>query len=423
MERLISRFKHDIKGSLAMLFALSSIPTLGMIGVALDYSRMSDVRATLQAAADSAALSAVVLPAGDRDARATSVVEAYTKSLTGLSISKYFNVPSAGKYEVVVYTSVTGTISKILGGVSKQVSAKATAYIAVSTPPAQSGNVCFFMKTISGEGALRINSNVNIDMGNCQAHVQSNHSQAFILNANSMFKTSRVCVKGQARNNGGSVGGGTIAENCTTAIDNVGGTLPAVNFDASKCQFRLIDKNGMSVPTDQTVTIAGQSVALGCHQGLNINGGVSEVTFAPGVHVVQGDLNLMGKVNAIGVTFYFQNGNAGMQMNGNPEFYASAPKTGPTSGILFFQAPALPNKVLVFNATGGQTLEGLVYLPSYDIHFRSKVKAGTKDKVSWVSNTFIADSNTKWDIDAAVKTVTTTTSPVQTASKPPILVK
>lgn len=232
-------------------------------------------------------------------------------------------------------------------------------------------------------------------------------------------------MRGGSRDNGGSLGGGQIEENCSPVSDPFAGTMPLITFNAGQCQFRIIDKNGMSVPADQVATIGGQNVAVGCHDGLNINGNVTDVTFAPGIHVIRGNMNLMGRITATDVTFYMADANAGLQFNGNAEFYAAAPKTGPTSDILFMQASGLPSKPLVFEAKGGQTLEGLIYLPSYDIHFRSHVKPGTKDKVTWVSGTFIADSNSLWQIEPVTSRPikTQAKSGGQASTKPPVLIK
>lgn len=54
-----SRFFGDRRGNVAIMFTVAIIPVLGAIGTAVDYARATQVRAKLQAAADSAILLAV----------------------------------------------------------------------------------------------------------------------------------------------------------------------------------------------------------------------------------------------------------------------------------------------------------------------------------------------------------------------------
>jgi Flp pilus assembly protein TadG len=53
---VFARFFRDRKGGVAPLLALGLIPLVGAVGAAVDYSRASNVRAAMQAAADSTAL-------------------------------------------------------------------------------------------------------------------------------------------------------------------------------------------------------------------------------------------------------------------------------------------------------------------------------------------------------------------------------
>lgn len=65
-----SDFRADQRGVVVVIFVLSLIPILGLIGAALDYSRMSAIRTRLQGALDSAVLSAAVVQGAEADRRA-----------------------------------------------------------------------------------------------------------------------------------------------------------------------------------------------------------------------------------------------------------------------------------------------------------------------------------------------------------------
>jgi Flp pilus assembly protein TadG len=100
-----SRFFRDRKGGVAPLLALGLVPLVGAVGAAVDYSRASNVRAAMQAAADATALmlakSASGLSAAQLQQNATSyfaanfnhpeaqslqVQASYTSGQTGFSV-------------------------------------------------------------------------------------------------------------------------------------------------------------------------------------------------------------------------------------------------------------------------------------------------------------------------------------------------
>lgn len=56
---LLSRFRNDKRGNFAMMLGLSIFPLITFFGVAIDYSRVTSAKASLNSAADSAALNAV----------------------------------------------------------------------------------------------------------------------------------------------------------------------------------------------------------------------------------------------------------------------------------------------------------------------------------------------------------------------------
>jgi len=56
MRRLLSDFCSDQRGNVAMIFGLAAIPILGVMGVAVDYTRATNFRVVLQSAVDASAL-------------------------------------------------------------------------------------------------------------------------------------------------------------------------------------------------------------------------------------------------------------------------------------------------------------------------------------------------------------------------------
>jgi hypothetical protein len=99
-----------------------------------------------------------------------------------------------------------------------------------------------------------------------------------------------------------------------------------------------------------------------CSQ-LQINGGNS-ISLSPGVFVLEAGLqnNGAGNVSGTGVTFYVSGGS--VQFNGSTESL-SAPTSGNTAGVLFYQA-AGDTAAASLNGSNG-TFAGLLYFPTADL--------------------------------------------------------
>ena len=87
---MICRFGGDRRGNIAVIFALTMVPTIYLLGMALDYTQALRKQGQLNAAADAAAIAAVrpamlVQTVDVAKATATDVFEATASSLAGLS--------------------------------------------------------------------------------------------------------------------------------------------------------------------------------------------------------------------------------------------------------------------------------------------------------------------------------------------------
>jgi hypothetical protein len=55
----IRPFRHDLRGNIAVIFAIALVPVLSFIGTAVDYSRASQIRSKLQSAIDAASVGSI----------------------------------------------------------------------------------------------------------------------------------------------------------------------------------------------------------------------------------------------------------------------------------------------------------------------------------------------------------------------------
>ncbi|MGY8637765.1 pilus assembly protein [Bradyrhizobium sp. 14AA] len=132
LRTLIRRFVRDRRGNIAVIFAFSCVPLITVVGCAVDYSRATQLRSKLQAAADAASVGSVAkaspafiaagsmtadgaIPAGVTDA--TNIFNANVANLNGYTLSSV--TPTVVKSGSTVTSTVafSGSINTMFLGV------------------------------------------------------------------------------------------------------------------------------------------------------------------------------------------------------------------------------------------------------------------------------------------------------------------
>lgn len=126
--RWLARFRDDQRGNVIMIFGLSLVPLMGVIGVAVDYSRASRVRQTLSSAVDSAALMAARDAQTLTDAQLTERINNWMKANLPADVQDQFTGASvtidrtARTVKIVANGSVPATVAQVLGTTTMPVS-------------------------------------------------------------------------------------------------------------------------------------------------------------------------------------------------------------------------------------------------------------------------------------------------------------
>jgi Flp pilus assembly protein TadG len=107
---LIARFRRDNRANIAITFALASIPVLGAVGAATDYSMAARIRTKLQSAADTAAVAAV----SEKSAGWTAAMQMTSDGTVAAGVTEasnvFFGVASTMTgYQNLTVTSLTVT--------------------------------------------------------------------------------------------------------------------------------------------------------------------------------------------------------------------------------------------------------------------------------------------------------------------------
>jgi hypothetical protein len=99
------------------------------------------------------------------------------------------------------------------------------------------------------------------------------------------------------------------------------------------------------------------------------------LTLAPGLFVLDQGMT-SGDVTGNGVTIY-NAGTAGLTYNGNVNVILTAPTTGPTAGMVYYQPPSNPGGFTKNGAAGSVNITGGFYAPSSDFTFNGALPSIT----------------------------------------------
>ena len=111
LRQALKRFLPEQSGNVAIMFALTAVSLVGMVGAAVDYSRANSVKADLQAALDSTALMLSKEASADTAAQLQTNATAYFTAM--------FNRPGTTGIAITpTYTTTSGTQVVVNGSVS-----------------------------------------------------------------------------------------------------------------------------------------------------------------------------------------------------------------------------------------------------------------------------------------------------------------
>ncbi|MBL8574373.1 MAG: pilus assembly protein [Hyphomicrobiaceae bacterium] len=132
MFKSVQKMRKDQRGNVAVVFALATLPVLGLMGSAMDYSRATRVRNHLQHAADAAALAgANATDKADAERRtiASNVFNANIKKLGDLYDTTFSSTPKPDGMSVVASAKVKNHVAAIMGKTYTQVGVDAEALV------------------------------------------------------------------------------------------------------------------------------------------------------------------------------------------------------------------------------------------------------------------------------------------------------
>ncbi len=376
------------RGAVLIWTALVSLALVGILGWMIDLSYGCLTSEQLQAAADGAALAgAEQVQQNQSAARQAAVTIAAANRAGGASVQLSQNTSNASGGDVVL-----GTFNQTSGLFTPTLtSPNAVQVNAGRTSTSLSGPLNLFFGPIFGvntvnvsrsaiamvggnigagiiildpkaSGALTLKGTPNVDVVTGSIVVNSSSSQAISANGNSSITAQNLYMV-SSQTLGSGTFGGKITRMSQAATDPLA-SIPEP--DTSTMPVRNYPKG--------TTSIQPGYYPNGLPSGSNL-------TLAPGVYAINGDLTQ--NVTANGVMFYLINGT--MDFAGNGAITITPPTSGTYQGISIWQARANTSSC-TFTGNSQLNIQGTIYMPSGSLQLK-----GTADSFG---NQLIVDTLT-----------------------------
>ena len=203
---VVSRFRQDRSGAVALIFALAAPATLIGAGAAIAYGEARTVHTAEQSALDAAVLAGAGLPLGTPDADRINAAQAmfngqmsnFTPRLVQ-SVTANFSVQALAQSNIKVTGAATATFANpfgaFVGGKTLTVGTSAAAQT-IPTPP-----VCVYALNNRANGAVDLNGTVNVSVG-CAVQANSGSGGAVRAVGGARMSTSAFSVSGNYKGSG-----------------------------------------------------------------------------------------------------------------------------------------------------------------------------------------------------------------------------
>jgi len=377
---LAARLIKDRKGGVAALTAVALTALLGFAGLGTEVSLWYSTKRNMQGASDAAAFSAAAsLAAGQNSTAFTAAAKAVTQSFGfvdgsgGVTVTVH-NPPATGAYtanasavEVDIQQVETMLFTQLFMSSAPTFNTRAVGLAGTG------GNGCVMALDQGNVTDVTDSGGTTLNLTSCSLYVNSPSSSALTMSGGATINAQSAYIHGNYTTSGGA------HLNTTNGIH----TAAAIATDpyASKTipSYSGCNKTNTSVSGGRTLNLSpgspgGITVLCG---GLAASGG-STVNLSPGVYIIDGgSFNISGGsiVNGTGgVTIILtssSHSNYGtVSISGGTTINITAPTSGSTAGLAFFQDRAAPSTSTdSFSGGATQNITGAIYFPSQPVTY------------------------------------------------------
>jgi len=363
------------RGSVAVFLGLMLSVLIGFaaLGTEVVYAMVlqRQMQATASAAAVSGAIALMTLHPAVPATEALAVASGagFVNGVGGVTVT--VNIPPKnGNYigvakavEVIVGEPVTLPLSSLFFAGPWQIGARAVAVAGTN------GGYCVLaLDTLTATG-VNMSNGVDVNLNNCGLAVNSAGSSALLVTGGSVLTATTVSVSGGDSVTGGSSIKGTVSTSQPAVANPYSSmTIPAwsgCNYGSAGNPYLVL---GFLLPKLSPGVYCG---------GISMSGG-GTVVMNPGIYFInggvfspQGGVTVTGTgvtivLTGSGTSYATANVANGVNMN------LSAPTTGATAGLVFFQDPNAPHTPgSSFEGGASLVFTGALYFPTQDVTYEN----------------------------------------------------
>jgi len=412
----------DHTGGAAVMLALGLSSVLGLAGLGTEVAAWYTSKQTMQSAADAAAYTAMTaLGKGASVAQLTTESKSvagnysFVNGTAGVTVTVN-SPPAAGSYagkptavEVIVSQPQTPMVSGLFMSSGPTISARSVA-AAVTT-----GSGCVVALDKGDVVDVTDSGNTILNLNSCSLYINSNDSAALTMTGGAVIDAGAAYITGGVSTSGGAALDTTKGTFTGTAPINDPYGYASIPY-YSGCNQTNYSNNSA---TPQTLNATGTTPYVFCN-GLSLGGGNSSLTLGPGVYIIdRGSLTLGGSSTLTatsGVTIILTSstgsGYATANINGGATVSITAPATGATAGLAFFQDRNAPTSG-TNSLTGGNTqnIVGAIYFPNQNVTYAGGATTGGSTCTQLVAYTLKFSGNSTFNSNcgsAGTSTIGTT---------------
>ena len=346
---------HSERGNTGVLFALSAVPLIAMLGGGVDLARQNRYVAATQSALDAAALAAARSVADDVTSKGLDRIDygraeeraraSFTAAMGRVADAEMTFAHDGTEVAVSSIFEMPTSFLPVIGIEALKVNASASADMLSSV------ETCVYVTAPSEQG---VNLHASSDLAaDCKVWVESSNARAIQATAASTMQAKEICANG-----------GTFLWATST-----------VSPAPEPCEHELRDplralgtpdQGGCDV-TDLTVKGNGVRLRPGVYCGTTTIRPASHATLEPGDYVFRdGQLVIGSGSSAEGddILLYFRGEGAGLNVGNGARFYGSGRRSGEFAGLLIYIDRDCEDCATAIEAGGSAGLEGTVYTPS-----------------------------------------------------------
>jgi Flp pilus assembly protein TadG len=376
---IAARLCRDQKGGIATLTAVSLAMVVGFIGLGTEVSMWYSTTRSMQGASDGAAFTAATaLAAGQTSttfkaaAKAVSSNYGFTDGSNHVTVTVN-NPPATGGYtannlavEVIISQQETLMFGGPIHAGANTIRARSVALAGTG------GNGCVMALDKGDVTDITDSGGTTLTLNSCSLYVNSPSSSALTMSGGATITAQSAYIVGNYTTSGGA----SLTTSAGTHTGTAAATDPYANVQIPS--YSGCNKSNTVVSGHSTLnlapTISGGIYVL-CN-GLNISG-AGTVNLAPGTYIIdRGSLSVSGGATLAGsgVTIILTSSTGSSygtaQISGGAKITLSAPTSGATEGLAFFQDHNAPQASSnSFSGGSTQNITGAIYFPNEQVTY------------------------------------------------------